>query len=32
MGGTLTYRRANDLTAFDLELPEAQITSRLPVA
>ena len=31
MGGTLTYRRANDLTAFDLELPEAQIVSRLPV-
>jgi signal transduction histidine kinase len=31
MGGTLTYRRANDLTAFDLELPAAQVTSRIPV-
>jgi signal transduction histidine kinase len=32
MGGTLTYRRANDLTAFDLELPESHLASRLPVA
>ncbi|HVR33496.1 MAG TPA: HAMP domain-containing sensor histidine kinase [Acidimicrobiia bacterium] len=32
MGGSLTYRRHNDLTAFDLELPEARIESRLPVS
>lgn len=31
MGGTLNYRRLNDLTAFDLELPAATIDSHLPV-
>lgn len=31
MGGRLDYRRHNNLTAFDLELPAATIDSRLPV-
>ena len=30
MGGTLTYRRHNDLTAFDLELPDARQETRTP--
>ena len=30
MGGTLTYRRHNDLTAFDLELPDARLETRTP--
>lgn len=32
MGGSLTYRRHNGLTAFDLELPEARIENRVSVA
>ncbi|MEX1043166.1 MAG: HAMP domain-containing sensor histidine kinase, partial [Acidimicrobiia bacterium] len=32
MGGTLSYRRHNNLTAFDLELPAAPADSSLPVA
>jgi signal transduction histidine kinase len=30
MGGNLTYRRANNLTAFDLELPDARVETRTP--
>jgi signal transduction histidine kinase len=30
MGGTLTYRRHNNLTAFDLELPDARVETRSP--
>lgn len=30
MGGTLTYRRHNNLTAFDLELPDARLETRTP--
>lgn len=29
MGGSLNYRRHNGLTAFDLELPEAQLNARV---
>jgi signal transduction histidine kinase len=31
MGGSVTYRRHDGLTAFDLELPEARLESRIPV-